>query len=481
MPTRNRTTTPSAAMDAAIAELRNYNILRPTRSRRPPSGGLHIINKGDKTALIFDLHDFSLGQANDASHFSLPSLPRDIAEHLLSRHPTHATSRYLARLDVSRYYDSVPLPPGSPHFIVRYRNRSYTYTRLPFGWDRSPHIAQHLMLRLATNALSNVRFHSRVSVLVYIDDILILADSATDAALAAETIAAHLRAVGLVVNERKSILEPTTTLVSLGKNIDASTTSPTVSPTLASLTSAARTAAAAISSPCSRRRVLATAGAILWTSRRALPFLQPAFANAHAGCKRSPWLPTPLVRSLSRALRFAANDAWCGDTWQLATRPVPVTDDTFFVDASAERRLAAVVLPTGESRVWRIPAWIMGAHEDPANAQQAAELFATCKATRMALARGRPAIVVPDSASAIWAAHRLSSGAFQATRALLLQRLARSLSRHHGHHITLAWIGSSSHPADPLTYPSPDTLEPSRRLAQVLTALPPPPYHLNHS
>ena len=52
-------------------------------------------------------------------------------------------------------------------------------------------------------------------------------------------------------------------------------------------------------------------------------------------------------------------------------------------------------------------------------------------------------------------------------RAQLLARMAGAAARSPGHDVVFAWSPTETHPADPLTYPSPDLTEVRRRLVAV--------------
>ena len=466
-----RPTHPSSQMDGCIAEMLQYGIIEPTDADAPVSGPIYLRPvTATKTAAIFDLHQYSLTQHHDPVRFSLP-LPSDLQPHILAARP-HA---FMTRIDTSRYYDSLVLPPDGPRFVIAYRGRRFVYRRLPFGWDRAPAIAQRLSLRIVSTAIAELRFSGPVSVLVYLDDVIVLADRSDDAAAATDSIVAQLRAVGLIPNLDKSVLVPTPRIEALGRLFD--TVECTISPTPAAISAAVHAALRVASAPTSRRTKLATAGLLLWTSRRVLPLLQRLYAAAHAGRHR-PRPTRQLSRDLLRAAAFVARDYWHADAWSLVTAPSPIPAPgrrTYFVDASAERGLAAVVSPCGFMRVWRVPRFITDQYRAPALAQQAAELFGVTKATRLALARREPALIVPDSTSALYATLRLSSGAFSPIRAQLLARVAAACSRYPRHDVEFAWIDSESMPADPLTYPCPDMPEVARRLVAATRVLPPPP------
>ena len=468
-------------MSDALDDMLAHDIIEPAPANTPPTGSMYLRPvSANKTVLIFNLREHSLRQRHDPTRFSLPT-PDDLQPHILSNPNARMT-----RIDLTRCYDSLILPRSAPRFAFAFNGRMFVYKRLPFGWDRAPVIAQRLTTSIVRTAVDSIRTSGRISVLVYLDDVVVLGDLGPEVREVTAAIVEHMTAAGLITNLAKSILEPTSSLTALGRDIDVPAA--TISPTAASRSAAIRAALDLASRPTSRRTKLAVAGLILWTSRRALPRLQRLYAAAHAPNHR-PWVSDRVARDVLAAAAFAARDAWRADRWAITDRPLQLptsspTTAVYFVDASAERGLAAMATPSGETRTWRIPRIITRHHQSPAHAQQDAELFGVSKAARLALARREPAIIVPDSTSALYATARLSSGARAVLRAQLLARVAGARARRPAHDITFAWSPTETHPADPLTYPSPDMAEVTRRLASVRRVLPPPPadpsYGLDH-
>lgn len=476
-PASIREARPTRGLDAAVDELMQYNIVRLAPRRWKPTGSVFLRRvHTTKSVFIFDLRAYSKAQAHGPVRFSLP-LPTSLENHIRSN--PHAV---MTRIDTSRFYDSLRLPKSAPRFVFRYRNKNYQYTRVPFGWDRAPAIAQKLMLSLVRAAAEDSRTAHRTTVLVYIDDVVVLSDSRAECAAITTRILDHLRAAGLVPNLEKSALDPTPALTALGRNIDVPNCS--IAPTDAARAAAARAAAYVCAAPTSARTKLSVAGALLWTSRRCLPFLGRLYA---AALTRRAWLAPPAARDVCRAAALACTDAWNGERYDIIDTITPISDlndrDIYYTDASAARRMAAFVSSDGEVRQYNVPRFLISnnntnspnAVERPERAQQTAELYAASKTVRVALARRRPAVVVCDSTSALWATARLSSGAFAPRRAALLARLAIACARARRHDIQFAWLGTDDMPADPATYPVPDRAELLRRLRAVRELLPPPP------
>eukprot|EP01027_Heterolobosea_sp_BB2_P006021 GEZU01009145.1.p1 GENE.GEZU01009145.1~~GEZU01009145.1.p1 ORF type:complete len:193 (-),score=21.30 GEZU01009145.1:97-675(-) len=140
--------------------------------RREPLPRLHQTNikpsewkpgkNEEKSRAIFVPHSYS--QEHKPKHFSLPSF--ESIKDLLRRKPHKKI--YFAKLDVSNFfYWSIELPPHLiDKFNFTYNNNTYTYTRLlPFGWDYSPAIAQHIITKIITPCKYN-----NVHILIYLDD-----------------------------------------------------------------------------------------------------------------------------------------------------------------------------------------------------------------------------------------------------------------------------------------------------------------------
>lgn len=458
-------------MDAAVRELADYDIIEPASPDDPVTGSIFLRPvTASKTVLIFDLRPYSLSQRHDPARFSLP-LPSHLQSHILQSPHAHLT-----RIDVSRYYDSLRLPTPAPPFVFEYDGRKFRYRRLPFGWDRAPAVAQRLMTSLVRNAVNAVRTTRRVTALVYLDDVVVLADDPSECAEVTRTIVDHMTAAGLLPNCDKSILSPTPTLTALGRVI--SVPDATIRPTEGTVAAAVKASLRVATAPTSRKTKLAAAGLLLWTSRRVLPYIQRLFGAAHAP-RHIPRPTRALSRDLIRAAAFAARDVWRGDAWTITDRTINLASThrtPYFVDASADRRLAAVITPGGFHRVWRIPRFLLARYSSKERAQQAAELFATTKTTRLALARRAPALIVPDSTSALYSTFALSSGAFAVHRAQLLARTAAAAAKYHGHDIMFAWYPTDNHPADPLTHSRPTALRDAlARLAGARVVHPPPP------
>jgi len=256
-----RPTATSSAMDAAVRELTDYDIVEPAPPDAPVTGSVYLRPvTATKTVPIFDLRPHSLAQDHDPVRFSLP-LPAHLQPHILASPHAHLT-----RIDVSRYYDSLRLPPTAASFVFAYDGRKFRYRRLPFGWDRAPAVAQRLMLSLVRTAVDSVRTTHRVTALVYLDDVVVLCDDPRECDEVTRAITEHMTAAGLLPNREKSVLVPTPSLTALGRTI--SVPDATIRPTEGTVAAAVKAALRVATAPTSRKTKLAAAGLLLWASRR---------------------------------------------------------------------------------------------------------------------------------------------------------------------------------------------------------------------
>ncbi len=460
-------------LDDAVDEYLRHGIIRRARSHHPPSGSLFpILKSRGRTALIFDLRSANALSPVRAPRTRFARLS-DLHDFLLSPHSHRPSSpRFFTRIDISRFYDSLILPPDF-RFYFTYRGVCYRYLRLPFGWHIAPDVGQRVTTLIVRAALSHLRPTSPCRVFVYADDVFCAGDSSTCVHHVTSCIVESLRRSGLVVNEAKSILDPAPSLTLLGHRVCAvSSAAPITHPLAPSLPAVVR---AALSARLTRRRALAVAGSLLWCSPRVLPFLQPLYAHLLSRPRPS-FLPRAVRDATLHALTFATSDVWRASVWRALPHPTTPPPATLFCDASARCRRGAVVEVSGQRYLrCRLPLSVCDPCLPPHASQQLAELYVLVRAVSLALRLfpASPVCIVSDSASALHAALRLSSGAFSPARAALLRSLASALSRSP-HSISLAYIRSHLNPADPLTHTHYSFGEIIRRLSPPPLLLPPP-------
>ena len=118
---------------------------------------------------------------------------------------------YLAKIDISKAYRSVPVHPDHWELLsYMWRGVYYTDTRLPFGLSNAPEIFCRLtaMIRL-------MMARRGFSVIVYVDDFLIINVEQTEARAAYESLLSLLLDLGFTVNAKKCT-PPCRDLVFLG-------------------------------------------------------------------------------------------------------------------------------------------------------------------------------------------------------------------------------------------------------------------------
>eukprot|EP01027_Heterolobosea_sp_BB2_P019664 GEZU01027674.1.p1 GENE.GEZU01027674.1~~GEZU01027674.1.p1 ORF type:complete len:270 (-),score=49.63 GEZU01027674.1:70-879(-) len=195
-------------MDDMVNELLTRGFIEPSDAQ--PTGNLFLVPKNEeKSRAIFDLRPFNHSQPYLPKHFSLPNF-NDI-KHLIRNKPQNKKI-FFTKLDVSNFYWSIVLPNQLRHkFVFQYNNNNYAYTRLPFGWDFSPAIAQRI--------INNIKGLRHVRIFIYLDDVLIAGYNYQRCKEATITIANRLTNAGLPLNNKKCQFEPSTEIIWLSKKI----------------------------------------------------------------------------------------------------------------------------------------------------------------------------------------------------------------------------------------------------------------------
>ena len=142
----------------------------------PPTMSLFLKPKDEHTArVICDLRPLNGLYPCNPPAFRLPSIGGLV--------PTTRgwPDCYFTKLDISAYVHSLSLspsdlrrlcPPNMPThpFVFHYKQQSWVWIRLPFGWIWAPALAQQQMTKLVSTALLA---HPAVLGLVYYDDVLL--------------------------------------------------------------------------------------------------------------------------------------------------------------------------------------------------------------------------------------------------------------------------------------------------------------------
>ncbi|XP_048854188.1 uncharacterized protein LOC125721988 [Brienomyrus brachyistius] len=152
-----------------------------------------------------------LRPVNNIVQHAAPDVPNP---HLLLNSLTPDKS-YFSVVDLSNAFFSVPLHPDSQHlFGFTYKGKKYTYTRLPQGFSESPHVYT-MALRYS---MSTCEIPSHSQVLLYVDDILIAADSEQHCKETTLTVLQHLYNTGHKASKQK-LQYCKKTVVYLGHNL----------------------------------------------------------------------------------------------------------------------------------------------------------------------------------------------------------------------------------------------------------------------
>ena len=108
--------------------------------------------------------------------------------------------KFFSCIDLANAYFSVPLHEDSRQmFAFSYEGAQYTYSRLPQGFIDSPSIFNHVLKQ----QLQSLTFPQGVSLLQYVDDILLAAPDSDSIMKATEILLRHLAHYGFKVSKSK--------------------------------------------------------------------------------------------------------------------------------------------------------------------------------------------------------------------------------------------------------------------------------------
>jgi hypothetical protein len=126
------------------------------------------------------------------------------------------SGNWCTKIDIKDAFLHVPVHPSRRRYLrFRWENQLYEFQALPFGLNHSP--------RLFTKVMRPIAQYLRaegIRCMFYIDDILIVADSITQANLHSKITTDLLTSLGFLINWEKSILQPTQVIEFLGTLID---------------------------------------------------------------------------------------------------------------------------------------------------------------------------------------------------------------------------------------------------------------------
>ena len=123
---------------------------------------------------------------------------------------------WIVKIDLKDAYFSVPISQNHRKFLCfQFNNKSYQFNCLPFGLASAP--------RVFTKTLKPIAALGRelgIQLVVYIDDILLMAETREKARDHASGLIYLLQCLGFTINSEKTILEPSQRLEFLGFTVD---------------------------------------------------------------------------------------------------------------------------------------------------------------------------------------------------------------------------------------------------------------------
>lgn len=114
------------------------------------------------------------------------------------------------------YYHIQIFPPHRKYLRFAFRDKVYEFLVVPFGLSLAP----RLFTKCAEAALYPLRARG-IRILTFLDDWLLCASSAQEAARDTAALLTHLTALGFSINERKSCLEPAQDVKFLGLQLNS--------------------------------------------------------------------------------------------------------------------------------------------------------------------------------------------------------------------------------------------------------------------
>ena len=112
---------------------------------------------------------------------------------------------WAAKVDLKSAYNHLPIcPEHRPWLCFQYQEKFYMHNAMPFGLSVAPREWQRLMQPILTHmrALGS-------QIWIYLDDFLLLGQSKKALVQDLDILLHLLQALGLQINESKSVLEPT--------------------------------------------------------------------------------------------------------------------------------------------------------------------------------------------------------------------------------------------------------------------------------
>ena len=195
--------------------LRQHFLLPLSSALVDPNTWCFVIPKNkEKCSFIADMRNINELSKPSLPPFHLPTL-ESLSILLAGR-----TGWWGATLDLKNFYWSLTLPES---WVGLFVVPGGVYDCLPFGWNRSPVIAQKTLEWLIFEFIKGegllLHFGSLFLVLIYLDDVLWVAHSRNLCAYLSHGLASFLTLKGLLVSP-KSCLEPSQLVTWIGKELD---------------------------------------------------------------------------------------------------------------------------------------------------------------------------------------------------------------------------------------------------------------------
>ena len=126
---------------------------------------------------------------------------------------------WLTKLDLKDAYLSVPMNQAHTHLLrFQWQSQTYQFDTLPFGLSSAPYVFTKLLKPVVA-----ILRRLGIRVVLYLDDMLIMASSKEEARAHLATAMHLLTALGFILNLDKSVLTPTQRVIFLGFCLDSRT------------------------------------------------------------------------------------------------------------------------------------------------------------------------------------------------------------------------------------------------------------------
>lgn len=191
------------ATNEAVKKFLSAGIIEemPTQSSKFLSK-FFTIQEPNKRRPILDCQ--KINQFIQCEHFKMEGVPalRELIE----------KNDYMCKIDLKDAYTVVPIHPDSRKFLT-FKNEGiiYQYRSLAFGLNVAPRVFS----KLIKYAIAPLR-EQGIRLVYYLDDICLLSNSQEELISTTQLVIKHLKTLGFIINQEKSILTPSQTQEFLG-------------------------------------------------------------------------------------------------------------------------------------------------------------------------------------------------------------------------------------------------------------------------